>query len=229
MFTTRNLFIAAGIVIALLVANHFYKKAQVETVISELEQMHGDSFKSKRSIKHLKTDPSGVYLEVDGKEVHIPLPEGYEILKEEEYPRHYSAAHTISIREHTLMLGALIHSDDLKSNTANINMNEERIATIFIDNRFIDRRFSINEFGQQKMNTKLNCILGDEKIKFIYESDMSLVILDVDEDIVYSKIYALIGDIIVNVEFYRFISKDTDKQKTIDDALQYNMQLNRQF
>lgn len=155
MFTTRNIFIVCGIVTALLVGNQLHKKVQREKILSELEQMYGDTLRGKRSIKHIKTDQTGVYLEVDGKEVQIPLPEGYEILKEEEYPEHYATVYTPNTLKNSVVLCGLINSDDIMNkNVEQKKIQNERISSLSIDNGMINKRYSMSGFEKSKEDIK---------------------------------------------------------------------------
>jgi len=233
MFTTRNIFIAFGIVTALLVALYaynLYQEAQIDARTLELQEMHGDRLSSGSSIKHLRNDPTGVYLEIDGKEVCIPLPEGYEILKEEDYPWHYARVNSPYVLESSLPLCGLINSDDAKLKDTNISLYGERIALIAITNPFINRRFSLQEFAQKKDELKKKCQKNDSYCIILYEDNSSFVAIGTRyDDIAFIKIYKLIKKSIVTIEFRRYSSSEKYKQQSIDDAIQYVMLLNRQF
>ena len=230
MLTTRNILIAFGIIAALLIANYLYKKMKVDTAISEQQATHGDTLKSDRSITHLKSDATGVYLEVDGKELHFPLPEGYKILKEEEYPKQHTVASHMSARKNALQFCAFINSDDVQNKIGGKNtVDEARIAILSIDNHFLLRRFSPYDFEQEKVSTKKSYTedRSDDGV-YLCGDDTSFTVVYEKENLLYISTYTLINEIVISTEFYRLLSKKTNKQQLINDATQYTKLLGKQ-
>ena len=233
MFTTRNIFIAFGIVTALLVALYaynLYQEAQIDARTLELQEMHGDKLSSGSSIKHIRNDSTGVYLEIDGKEVCIPLPEGYEILKEEDYPIHYTRIYKPNGWKYTFPLCGFINSDDIKNKDIRESLCNERMIIVVISKSFFSERFSLQDFELKKGEIKKICQNIGRTCSTLYENEKSVAFIDTRyDDILYIKANILIENVVISVEFQRYSSEETDKQQSIDDAIQYIMLLNKQF
>lgn len=116
-----------------------------------------------RYIKLVNVDAENINLEVDGRRVNIPVPEGYEVMPEKEYLETYTWLFNRAEEEGSLPLCILINSEDNEKKKRVPDFKEYRIAFFQIDSSYLHHRFSPQAFSEEIANIKS---INDEAQKF---------------------------------------------------------------
>jgi len=120
-----------------------------------------------RHIELLNVADGYVNLDVDGKTLRIPLPEGYRVYTREEYPESYNFFYGYERREISLPLCGLINIDDHERWIKSSHSTQSRTAYLEIERVFIPHRFSLSRFHTEMQTEKDNDkIFALDKKKF---------------------------------------------------------------
>ena len=109
-----------------------------------------------RYIKLIGVDAENINLEVDGKKLSIPVPDGYEVMRESDNPGMYAKYFGIAEKYDDLSLYAFIHTQDKLARGKDPAMDKCKTAFFNIDRDYKNRRFTEQEFKNETAKIKEN-------------------------------------------------------------------------
>ena len=199
----------------------------------------------ERYIKVLGVDSENLHLEVDGRNMDIPLPDGYEPALQVNYPELFDNFFKRSRRDGSIPLCILIESEEKK---AEEHDHPNRIVLLEIYRRYIPLRFTnetfFQEFSYLKSIYKEAELRSNEERKndniptiksyYIYEDYNGLSILSA-EDVLYDNKYRdswtiseiLVGEIVIYIQFYENAYDDDDIRHIERTTLAYIQKLGK--
>ena len=198
---------------------------------------------TERYIKVLGVDAENLHLEVDGRNMDIPLPDGYEPMPPDEYPNTYGHFIAETQKSESIPLCALVYSVDDERSKRDPSFQVNRIAFFEVYHDNISKRFTRDDFKQEIKNIKIintdtirwvneqlqyrgrNGFMG----KYIYEDDNVLSLVRVEFDtpddrdyrIGLSRTELLIEDIAILVRFYENIYTESDMDSLTNTTTVY--------
>jgi len=176
----------------------------------------------ERYIKKLGVSDGYINLEVDGEKIGIPLPEGYEIYRKEDYPENYENNYGPTRSKLAIQLAGLVNSQDhaIRQKNSGHLLTPVRFAFIDIEKVYALHRLSLSEFRTEIGHLKNNSRILAEKNKgtpkdiFIYsyivDNGKTLSELRVKKKdstatnvaMAYTKSYTILEKIVFSIRFY---------------------------
>ena len=178
-----------------------------------------------RSVKLVGVDEEHINLEVDGRRVRIPLPDGYVVFTEEDYPEMYRFLYKFEEEELMIPLCGLVNAEALDKEIDRLDI---KTAYFMIDRDYAEHRFNEESFHNEIQHLKeLDRQISEEKsdsaerifdYSYIYEDKGTLSELRIERNarknigrrLAYTSTDKLFEDIAIEFTFYSWVKDDND-------------------
>jgi len=200
--------------------------------------------KAERYIKVLGLDADSLHLEVDGRKLDIPLPDGYEPMSPEKYPDLYEYLFETSEESENIPLCFLVNSEENATIQDGELVNKIILIEILYD--FIPKRVSEKTFEEEVNTIKSNheefkewkklAKRPDYSSYYIYEDSTSIARINIEDEVSsdrkyrigYSRAWILIEDIVISISFYEDIYTDDNIHSLKKTTLSYIRKLGKE-
>ncbi|MDL2210389.1 hypothetical protein LJC26_06255 [Desulfovibrio sp. OttesenSCG-928-O18] len=194
-----------------------------------------------RYIKVVGVEGKVLTLDVDGRPVRIPLPEGYEVMREEEYPEAYRHAVAREKKIDSILLSLLVDAKEAQKKRSDTT-NTHKVITLRISNIHIDERYNLNTYQNEKDEIKRMTDDGNKwanselqkknrspfSVNPIFEDIKSICFLEIEDYVNQgnyrlglTKSYILFEDIVITVVFQKNIQSTAEVDSLVKDTINY--------
>ena len=192
-----------------------------------------------RYIKFVEAKDGQIVLEVDGKKLRFPMPDGYRVMKEEDDPEGFANFYKRADRAKDLPLCLVVpiknkmDAADLLKRRGAIEISRDNVPHRFSENEFINGTKNIKKFysdllsGVNEERKKRG--IPEVEIQYIRENKRAISVFwqektnrnDVDFRVGFSETQVLIKDIILKIRFFDYIYVTDDAKRLIIFTLDY--------
>ena len=203
-----------------------------------------------RSIKMIGVDDQYINLEVDGKDVHVQLPDRYVVADEYLYRNLYHSIKNKINEIEDILLCVLVNFDDDAYKKVDPSFKGYRYSYFKIDYDYKKYIINKNSFEKEIENLKyLTKVISEETnqhlvkeklspftFRFIFENNKILSLIAIEDRpsqfkyrIGFSKSYILVEPLIITVLLYHDINNETDLARLQDETLTYAKRVSEQI
>ena len=201
-----------------------------------------------RYIKLIGVDDKQITLDVDGKKLNIPLPEGYEVASRDLYAKLYESLERKAKNVNDILLCVLINSYDDKIRQQDPTFNLYRYCLFSIDNDYSQHRFGKGTFKYEIQNLKeiLPILTADSNqhlekenlspfsYKFIFENNFAISQMRIEERpsqerdrIGFTNTYFVVDSLAITFLLYHDICDQADIDKLMEETLLFVRSVSR--
>ncbi|MDL2210410.1 hypothetical protein LJC26_06365 [Desulfovibrio sp. OttesenSCG-928-O18] len=201
-----------------------------------------------RYIKVVSVEGKVLTLNVDGRPVRIPLPEGYEVMREEEFAETYRRIVDREKRLENILLCILVDSNEAKARRSGTYSNKYKSITLSIVNIYVDERYSHIEFEKEKLEIKnmkndaINWANSELKkmgrspftMKIFFENKNAVSFLELEDyasqgdfRMGVTTSYIFFDNVVIMSLLHKYIYEENDLDVILQDTITYAKQISR--